>query len=169
MKELTISQELLRACFALGLQGYPEEVCGVLAGPESDPLRLTAVYPVKNILNRLHAEDPVRYPRTAAEGYVLDPKEHMLLERKLSQAGQTIRVIFHSHVDVGAYFSEEDTRRGLWDGEPLFPGVAYLVCGIKERRPDGAILARFDAGTRNFTETRILAPGTGLTGSDLQP
>ncbi|MFI5400213.1 MAG: Mov34/MPN/PAD-1 family protein [SAR324 cluster bacterium] len=161
MNELTIPEDLLQRCFALGVQGYPEEVCGVLAGPESDPKRLTAAHPVRNILNRLHAEDPERYPRTAAEGYVLDPKEHMLLERKLTQEGQTIRVIFHSHVEVGAYFSEEDKRRALWDGEPLFPGVAYLVCGIKERRPDGAILARFDPGRRDFTETRILAPGSG--------
>ena len=161
MNELKIPSALLSNCFARGVEGYPEEVCGVLAGPESDPLALTAAHPVRNILNRLHAEDPQRYPRTAAHGYVLDPKEHMLLERKLSREGQAIRVIFHSHVDVGAYFSEEDQRRALWEGEPLFPDVAYLICGIQQRQPDGAVLAWFDPATRAFTEARLLPPGTG--------
>jgi len=161
MNELKIPPGLLRLCFARGAEGYPEEVCGVLAGPESDPLALTAAHPVRNILNRLHAEDPQRYPRSAADGYVLDPKEHMLLERKLSREGHAIRVIYHSHVDVGAYFSEEDKRRALWEGEPLFPDVAYLICGIKAGKPDGAVLAWFDSATRAFTETRILAAGAG--------
>jgi adenylyltransferase/sulfurtransferase len=162
MNQLKIPSELLRFCFARAAEGYPEEVCGVLAGPESDPRDVTAAHPVRNILNRLHGEDPQRYPRQATHGYVLDPKEHMLLERKLSQDGQAIRVIYHSHVDVGAYFSEEDQRRALWEGEPLFPDVAYLVCGIKGRAPDGAVLAWFDPATRAFTETRILPAGAGV-------
>jgi proteasome lid subunit RPN8/RPN11 len=161
MKSLTIPDALLRSCFAHGAEGYPDEVCGVLVGPESEPERLTLALPLPNILNRLHAEDPQRYPRTAREGYVLDPREQMLLERRLGREGQAIRVIYHSHVDVGAYFSEEDTRRALWDGQPLYPGVGYLVCGIRERRPDGAVLAWFDERSGQFTEARLLAEGTG--------
>ena len=161
MKQLHIPQELLRLCFERGAQGYPEEVCGVLSGPESDPLSVTAAHPIANVLNRLHAEDPERYPRTAKEGYVLDVDAHFKLERRLGREHQAIRVIFHSHVDVGAYFSQEDIRRALWEGQPLYPGVGYLVCGIKDRRPDGAVIAWFDATKGTFTETRILAPGTG--------
>ncbi len=163
MKLLNIPQTLLRQCFERGAQGYPEEVCGVLCGPESDPLSVTTIHALANIQTQLHAEDPQRYPRTAREGYVLDPKEHMLLERKLGREGQAIRVIYHTHVDVGAYFSQEDMRRALWDGQPLFPGVGYLVCGIKNRQPDGAVIAWFDEAKGAFTEVRILAPGTGVS------
>lgn len=161
MKSLLISPALLRQCFAHGAAGYPEEVCGVLSGPADASDRVTAAHPLPNILTRLHSEDPERYPRTAQEGYVLDPREHMLLERKLSAEGQAIRVIYHSHVDVGAYFSAEDQRRALWDGRPLWPGVDYLVCGIKNRLPDGAVLVRYDERSGQFTEDRLLAPGTG--------
>jgi proteasome lid subunit RPN8/RPN11 len=161
MKVLSISPDLLRHCFAHGAEGYPEEVCGVLAGPESEPDRVTAAYRISNILNQKHAEDPQGFPRTAAEGYLLDPREHMLLERKLGNEGHVIRVIYHSHVNVGAYFSDEDKRRALWNGEPLYPGVAYLVCGVKDRKPDGAVLVSYDHATRSFVETRVLAAGSG--------
>jgi proteasome lid subunit RPN8/RPN11 len=79
----------------------------------------------------------------------------MLLERRLGQEGQAIRVIYHSHVEVGAYFSAEDTKRALWDGQPLFPGVGYLVCGIKDRRPDGAVIAWYDPASGVFVETPV--------------
>jgi len=161
MTLLVISPDLLRLCFAHGAEGYPEEICGVLSGPAGEPERLAAAHPLPNIQTRLHGEDPERYPRTAREGYVLDPREHMLLERKLGREGQAIRVIYHSHVDVGAYFSAEDQRQALWDGRPLWPGVAYLVCGIKNRQPDGAVLAWFDDRSGQFTEARLLAAGTG--------
>jgi proteasome lid subunit RPN8/RPN11 len=161
MKELKISNELLRHCFAHGAQGYPEEVCGILAGPEDKPHLVTAAHPLANILNQKHAEDPEGFPRTAAEGYVLDPREHMLLERKLGKSGEAVRVIYHSHVDVGAYFSDEDKRRALWNDEPLYPGVAYLVCGVKNRKPDGAVLVWYDPSNRLFSETRIVPPGQG--------
>jgi proteasome lid subunit RPN8/RPN11 len=161
MKTLSIPAELLRHCFAHGAEGYPEEVCGVLAGPETAPERVTGAFRISNILNQKHAEDPHGFPRTAAEGYLLDPKEHMLLERKLEKEHQIIRVIYHSHVNVGAYFSEEDRRRALWNGEPLYPGVAYLVCGVKDRKPDGAVLVAYDPAKRAFAETRIVEPGSG--------
>jgi proteasome lid subunit RPN8/RPN11 len=162
MKSLTIPDELLRRCFAHGAEGYPDEVCGVIIGPEGESDQLTEAVALANILNRLHASDPQHYPRTAREGYVLDPKEHMLLERRLGQEQKAIRVIYHTHVDVGAYFSQEDTKRALWEGEPLYPGVAYLVCGIRERQPDGAVLAWFDPATGKFTESRLLPQGAGV-------
>ena len=152
---IEISSELLERCYAHGAETYPEEACGALSGPKDDPAALTGFHPIENSLGRLHAEDPRRYPRTPKEGYVLDPLAYIKLERALAAEGNAIRVIYHTHVEVGAYFSEEDIKRATWDGHPILPGVLYLVCGIKASAPDGAILAVFNEKSGNF-DTHVL-------------
>ena len=127
---MRIPSHLLKLCFAEGAARYPEEACGLLSGPSSEPEALAEFHPIANQLNRMHELDPVRYPRTARDGYYLDPMTLLKTERSLKERGWEVRVIFHSHPDVGAYFSEEDKQRALWDGRPVYPGVIYLVCGI---------------------------------------
>jgi adenylyltransferase/sulfurtransferase len=160
MDLIPIPPHLLRRCFDHGEATYPEEGCGVLSGPlQGDGL--DEFHPVANILNPLHEEEPERYPRTAREGYVLDPAVMVRLEKELAAKGRKVKVIVHSHVDVGAYFSEEDKQRALWAGEPLLPGVVYLVCGVRDRRPDGAVLAYFDPAVRDFRTVEVLARPAG--------
>jgi adenylyltransferase/sulfurtransferase len=158
-----IPADLLRRCFAEGAARYPEEACGLLSGPKAEAPALTEFHPIPNQLNRMHELDPERFPRTAREGYYLDPLALLKLERGLADRGEAIKVIFHSHPDVGAYFSEEDRQRALWNGRPVYPGVLYLVCGIKDGRPDGAILAAYNEGTGGFDITEIVPAGGGMT------
>ncbi|MCH8888126.1 MAG: Mov34/MPN/PAD-1 family protein [SAR324 cluster bacterium] len=150
MAPVEIPRELLEQCFAHGVNTYPEEGCGVLSGPLHQPPLLDGFHLVENIINRMHQEDPERYPRTAGRGYFMDPAEMMRLEKQFANQGRMLKAIFHSHVDVGAYFSQEDMDRALWAGQPILPGVAYLVCGIKNRQPDGAMLAWFDERSGGF-------------------
>lgn len=159
MSHIPIPPELLRQCYEHGGQTYPEEGCGVLSGPVGNEGALDGYHPVPNILNRMHAEDPERYPRTAARGYLMDPAELMGLEKQFAGQGRRMKVIFHTHVDVGAYFSQEDIDRALWAGQPIVPGVSYLVCGIKDHKPDGAILAVFDKASGTFL-THPVDPAT---------
>ncbi len=151
---LTIPKPLLERCFAHGAATYPEEGCGVLSGPAGGDT-VDGWHVIANVLNAMHAEDPQRYPRTAAEGYFMDPAAMMRLEKSLAAQGRAVKVIFHTHVDVGAYFSQEDKTRALWAGEPLLPGIVYLVCGVRQRQPDGAILAWFDEATRDFATAPV--------------
>lgn len=160
MKFISLPGVLLQSCFEHGGRTYPEEACGVLSGPADDDT-LTGFHPIENTLAELHQQDPERYPRTPREGYVLDAGAHVRLERELAGRGEKIKVIYHTHVDVGAYFSEEDSTQATWGGEPLFPGMFYLVCGVKNRLPDGAILATFDLATGRFEERRIAPAGEG--------
>jgi len=154
MKFIDVPPDLLRACHAEGARTYPEEACGVLSGPE-DGDGLTEFHPMENIINQMHAEDPERYPRTAARAYYMDPAEMMRLDKSLKKEGRRIKVIFHSHVDVGAYFSEEDITRALWAGEPIWPGVGYLVCNIKNGEGEAAIMAQFDEEKRTFVSAPV--------------
>ena len=155
---INIPDALLRKCYEHGGETYPDEACGVLSGSIDQEGDLTGFHPIENTLEKLHAEDPERYPRTPREGYVLDAGAYMKLEKQLSGEGKKIKVIYHTHVDVGAYFSQEDKTQATWGDEPLFPGILYLVCGVKDKKPDGAILAVFNPETREFDEHRVDAP-----------
>lgn len=159
---IAVPADVLRQCYAHGQATYPEEACGYLSGPEAEPGALTEVHPIPNIQNRMHAEDPETYPRTAREAYFLDPKVRLPLERRLRADGRALRVIYHTHPDVGAYFSAEDQRKALMpNGDPVMPGVLYLVCGVTHGQPDGAILAWWDEAERAWKEARVDPPRYG--------
>jgi len=107
---------------------YPDEGCGVVLRHPTDG-RLTVV-PMKNVYDRYHARDPVRFPRTARTAYLFDPLEWLAVSEAAERAGEQVTCIFHSHADVGAYFSAEDRAMAAPDGLPLLPDVAYLVIAV---------------------------------------
>ena len=86
---------------------------------------------------------------------MIDPLKQIKLERKLDQRDHQIRVIYHSHPDVGAYFSKKDREDALWNGYPRFPDVLYLVCGIHKGKQDGAVVSEFDYQTKDFRCLRL--------------
>ena len=53
--------------------------------------------------------------------------------------------IYHSHIDVGAYFSDTDKKNALIDGEPTYPDAVYVVMSVVERR---VVAVNAFAGTR---------------------
>lgn len=145
---LAIPDTLLRELYAHAQEGWPEEVCGLLLGPATES-RVDEVRRCENMQNQLHAEDPVAFPRDARAGYHLGAADLFFVQRSLSGA-RRVKVIYHSHVDVGAYFSSEDERAALAGGdEPAYP-VAYLVV---DARKDGALgAALFEWNGRRFEE-----------------
>ena len=56
---------------------------------------------------------------------MIDPREQMILERSLKKEGKEIKVIYHSHPDVGAYFSEKDKEGAMWNGKRRW--VRFLI------------------------------------------
>ncbi len=109
MDRFTVSAELLAEMYAHCESRYPDESCGLLMGPEDGAP--AALFPCANIQNRLHEDDPAAHPRDARTAYRIDPKDLFAATRKAREAGWTLRAIFHSHADVGAYFSAEDQRQ----------------------------------------------------------
>ena len=152
---MRIPEQILAECHAHGVEAYPEESCGFIVGNLDDDESLEKVYPMRNIMNDLHNEDPERYPRTGLDGYMINPHEHMKLERSLKKMGKQIKVIYHSHPDVGAYFSEKDKEDALWNGNARYPGITFLVCATNQGKPGDAILADFNATKRDFDITEI--------------
>jgi proteasome lid subunit RPN8/RPN11 len=137
-----IPRPVLDAIYQHAREGYPEEVCGFILGHKgsaADEARRC-----ENRQNQLHAEDPVAFPRTAATAYNLGAKDLFFLDKSL-RSERPVKIIYHSHIDVGAYFSAEDVRAAAPDGELLYP-VDWLVVDVQKDGVRGAKLFRFSGG-----------------------
>jgi proteasome lid subunit RPN8/RPN11 len=131
-------------------QEYPFESCGVILR-RADERRLL---PCHNAQNELHARDPARYPRDARTAYYIDPKD-LLRIGDLERQGFSVAVIYHSHVDAGAYFSETDRRQALVGGEPAYPGAVYVVTSVMRGAVDAMTAFRWDATRRDFVSMEL--------------
>ncbi len=138
-----IEPTALSLCYAEAAQAYPEEACGLLSGPRESDL-CDEVRPCKNRQNDLHLQDPETYPRDATMAYNLGARDILYLSRSLD-GPRPVKIIYHSHCDVGAYFSEEDRRAATFEDELLYP-VDYLVIDCAAAGVRGALLFRFQDG-----------------------
>jgi proteasome lid subunit RPN8/RPN11 len=89
---------------------------------------------VPNGADAAHAADPVRFPRTARDSYLMDPDALLATFESLAREGAEIAAVWHSHVDSPAVFSEQDRADALLDGEPALPGAEYLVVSVRGGR-----------------------------------
>jgi [CysO sulfur-carrier protein]-S-L-cysteine hydrolase len=120
-------------------------VAHIVALCEADPTREVCgfvvrragalhVEPVPNVADRYHEKDPVHFPRTSRDSYLMDPKVQLRIHRELDAQGGEIAVVWHSHVETGAYFSAKDRADAVVDGQPTVPGAEYLVLGVRGGR-----------------------------------
>jgi proteasome lid subunit RPN8/RPN11 len=149
---MILTPEELESVRAQAVQEYPFESCGVIMsrGGERRLLRC------RNAQNELHARDPQRYPRDARTAYYIDPKD-LLRIGDLERQGFGVAVIYHSHIDAGAYFSETDRRQALVGGEPAYPGAVYVVTSVVGGAVDALAAFRWDADRRDFVAMELPA------------
>ena len=125
--------------------GYPEEACGLILGTGGD----LSVTPCENLANALHQDDPETFPRDARTFYAIDP----VLIMKADRAG-TLRAVYHSHCDVGDYFSDEDRLQATMgmgeDAGPAWDGCDYLVVSVLQGAAVHATLWRYDENLRRY-------------------
>lgn len=110
-----------------------EEACGYLEGPLDDPLLCDRAVELENLANKYHAVDPEAHPRTGREYFKINS---LKFERAIAagrEQARPVKVFFHSHLDCGAYFSEEDAASMTLDGgaEPAYD-LAYLVTAVDD-------------------------------------
>jgi len=139
-----IPAQVLEAAYADARRCYPEEACGLLLGP-ADSALCDEARPCENQQNQLHQRDPESYPRDARTAYALGVRDLRFLDASLGSS-RPVKVIYHSHVEVGAYFSEEDRRAATFEGELVYP-VDYLVIDCAKEGVRGARLFRFRDGS----------------------
>jgi proteasome lid subunit RPN8/RPN11 len=151
---LEIAPGTLRDIERIALDAYArnEECCGYLAGPAARPRWVDEAVALDNLANRYHAVDPEGHPRRGNTYF----KIHSLrFQRAIDQQaleGRPVKVFFHSHLDCGSYFSEEDARSmTLGDGTaPLYP-LRYWVTAVDGGRVTEHRLFEW-AGAQTFVE-----------------
>src|SRR5439155_1270512 len=70
--------------------------------------------------------------------------------KRLADEGFAFAVIYHSHPNAGAYFSETDRGQALIKGEPAYPGAVYVVVSVVGREVKALAAYRWNAERRVF-------------------
>lgn len=146
---IKILQDKLEEIHRHALEEYPYECCGILIG-KSGTDRENILFRCKNIQNELHEKDPQKFVRDARTAFFIDPKELMDIQRKIEDKGMHIKMFYHSHPDHDAYFSEEDKRMALFDGEPLYPEARYLVVSVYDGKIKDEVLFSWNEESKVF-------------------
>jgi proteasome lid subunit RPN8/RPN11 len=144
-----VSPEALAVMYAHARRDYPNECCGIVFGPRDAPAADRAVA-CANIQNELHAEDPVKHARDARTAYNLGAGDLFKLQKSL-RGDTPAKIVYHSHVEVGAYFSDTDQAAAQMDGEPTYP-VEYVVIDVRAGGVGGAAQFAWDAAARRYVE-----------------
>ena len=114
--------------FAHAKEEYPAECCGIIT---SDARSQVIVHRCENIQDKLHEANPKEHPRTSKKAYRMNDLQVMRIQQDAESAGGQMVAIYHSQIDVPAYFSEEDQNAATFDGDPLFPAVVYPVISVQ--------------------------------------
>ena len=113
-------------------KGYPNEACGILAGPSTGAV--SDFFPMKN------ADE-------AAISYFMDPREQLLVFKQIRQKGIEMTGIFHSHVASEAVPSQKDVRLAF------YPEVSYLIVSLSDMKKP--VLRSFRIAEEKVTEEEI--------------
>jgi proteasome lid subunit RPN8/RPN11 len=118
-----IPRALYDELIAHALEDAPNECCGLVAGRDGEA---TAVHRVRNA-----EASPLRYR--------MDPEEQHRVWTSIEDGGEDLVAIYHSHTRAGAYFSETDVNLAYMGDTLAWPGVLYIVVGLRQsdRGPQG--------------------------------
>ena len=139
------------------VEEYPFESCGVILARGRSSGKLLRC---RNAQNELHARDPVRYPRTPAPRTTSTPR--ICCASAISSArASTCGVIYHSHIDAGAYFSETDRRQARGRRRARVPGrrlrrhLGGPRAGRRDRRRSAGTPAAATSWPWSFPHERV--------------
>ena len=121
LTRIDISEDCLAEVYVHAREAYPNECCGFLL---DDGIRKC-----ENIQDKLAGLSADNDVRTSKNGFAFGFDDLLYLTKSL-RSEKPVQCIYHSHPDVGAYFSEEDKRYAINNGIPVYP-VKHLVVDIR--------------------------------------
>lgn len=95
---------------------YPNEACGLLAGPEG---RIEHFFAMRNA-------------DASPASYRLDSKEQFAVTNEIDEKGWELLGIVHSHTHSEAYPSETDRRQAL-PVQDFYPDAGYVLISLQDR------------------------------------
>ena len=144
---MNIPGKILEEIYRHAREEFPNECCGWLTGSRDGD-------EVGRVRGARNAYDPATHPtasdRTAESAYVIDGDDLLELNRTLD-GDEPPLVIYHSHPNGRAYFSETDRRVATdpWGDGPAYP-VKQLVVGIDGNRVVEARLFEWNDSEKGF-------------------
>ena len=127
---MKINKDIIDKIYEHSLKEYPDECCGIITGNGE----IQTVHLCENIQNRMHAEDPARFPRDARTAYFIDRTAFDSIISSSLKKGEQVLALYHSHAEHEAYFSEEDVAAQTVFGEPEFPEAIHVVISVMDRK-----------------------------------
>ena len=107
---MEIKQEFIDQIVAQAKQGYPKEVCGIIAGKDGT---VTKVYEMTNV-----SETPETF-------YNMEAQEQFNVLKDARKLGLEMLGIYHSHPVSKAYPSEEDCKMCF------YPEAFYMIVSLQ--------------------------------------
>lgn len=130
---IRIPRSIFDSMIAHAKTEYPNEACGILAGPTPDGA-VSDFFPMRNL-------------DASSISYFMDPKEQLQVFKKMRQEGLPMRGIFHSHVASAASPSQKDVRLAF------YPEVSYLIVSLSNQ--EKPVLKSFKINQEAVTEEEI--------------
>lgn len=152
---LRFTREAMQEIEKAGIAAYgrDEEACGYLEGPLADPLYCDQAVELENLANKYHKVDPEGHPRTGHDYFKINGLKFERAIAGASDKERAVKVFFHSHLDCGSYFSEEDAASMTMGGEakPTYQ-LAYLVTAVDKGAVTNHRLFIWEDSSRSFVE-----------------
>ncbi len=154
MSPAKVSRAAMDRIIAQAEREFPFECCGFIIGDG----RIEEVRPIANLQNQKHAENPREFTRDARTAFLMDPKQHLAVMNEIDDRELQLKIVYHSHPDHDAYFSETDRRQACsFDpGEPDYPDTIYVVMSIIGGKFKRAAAFAWDSAARSFAETPLV-------------
>jgi proteasome lid subunit RPN8/RPN11 len=134
-----IPRELLSAAAKHARACFPDECCGYMVGDKAADT-VDALVQCRNA--QIDGDHPTSPERGAETAYVIAGQELLAFVRTFD-GPRPARVVYHSHTNGRAYFSEIDRDNARY---ALFP-VQHLVLGVTDTGvAEAALYAASDAG-----------------------
>ena len=111
---LTFQKQHAQEMTAHGLEQYPNECCGILAGKSQ---YVSHVYRITNT-----ARSPFRY--------LMDSQELLAADRDSERNGWEFLAFYHSHTHSPAYPSQTDVRMALQSG---WLDICYVLLSLEDK------------------------------------
>jgi len=128
---LRIDAAVLQAIEAHAKEQYPSECCGFALGPAGDAACVDASTRLENEADKYHRLDPETFPRTSKTYFKINELKASRAMDAAEAEGRPVKVVYHSHCDAGAYFSDEDTATFSQAGTLMWP-CAFLVVSVRD-------------------------------------
>jgi len=148
---IEIPRHVLEEVYKEARISFPLECCGWLAGNRSDS-------EVKTVRKCLNAQESGGHPTADDRGgetaYVISGEDLLELNRSLDSE-MPARIIYHSHPNGQAYFSDIDKKVATspWGDGPAYP-VQQLVIGIDDKRVVESILFAWSEEKNKFVKVK---------------